>query len=94
MSSIVVQAFISLDGVVQGPGGPDEDPSGGFDLGGWSLGFDEQNDTDGEGGAIVGEWESRTEAFLLSLRTAILRSRLALQNTNLLSLETNIRTPD
>jgi hypothetical protein len=38
--------------------------------------------------------ERRTETFLLSLRTAILRSRLALQNTNLLSLETNIRTPD
>jgi dihydrofolate reductase len=69
MSSIVVQAFISLDGVVQSPGGPDEDSTGGFDLGGWSLGFDEQKDVDGEGGAIVAEWESRTEALLLGRKT-------------------------
>jgi dihydrofolate reductase len=69
MSSIVVQAFITLDGVVQSPGAPDEDPEDGFDLGGWSLGFDERNDPDGEGGAVVAEWESRTEALLLGRKT-------------------------
>ena len=39
MSTIVVQAFITLDGVVQGCGGPDEDREGGFELGGWANGL-------------------------------------------------------
>jgi dihydrofolate reductase len=69
MSTVVVQAFISLDGVVQGPGGPDEDREGGFELGGWSTGYDEQMDTLGEGGQIIADWESRTEALLLGRKT-------------------------
>ena len=35
MRRIVSAVFVSLDGVMQAPGGPDEDPTGGFDLGGW-----------------------------------------------------------
>ena len=34
---IVVSDFMSLDGVVQAPGGPDEDTEGGFTHGGWSM---------------------------------------------------------
>jgi dihydrofolate reductase len=64
MSTIVVQAFITLDGVVQSGGGPDEDREGG-----WTLEYDEQMDNLGEIGEIVGEWESRTEALLLGRRT-------------------------
>ncbi len=69
MSTIVVQAFITLDGVVQSGGGPDEDREGGFEHGGWALEYDEQMDNLGEIGEIVGEWESRTEALLLGRRT-------------------------
>ena len=35
MRKIVVSAFVSLDGVMQAPGGPDEDPTSGFEHGGW-----------------------------------------------------------
>src|SRR5512135_3462428 len=37
MRKIVVISMISLDGVLQAPGGPKEDPSGGFRYGGWSA---------------------------------------------------------
>jgi dihydrofolate reductase len=37
MRKIVSGAFVSLDGVMQAPGGPEEDPTGGFELGGWTA---------------------------------------------------------
>lgn len=39
MSKIVVSTFVSLDGVMQAPGGPEEDPESGFELGGWSFNY-------------------------------------------------------
>jgi dihydrofolate reductase len=64
MSRIVVQAFVTLDGVVQSGGGLDEDREGGFEHGGWQRGFDDDED-DG----IILEWERKTEALLLGRKT-------------------------
>jgi dihydrofolate reductase len=46
MRDIVGAAFVSLDGVMQAPGGPEEDPTGGFELGGWTAPL--SDDTIGE----------------------------------------------
>lgn len=57
--------FISLDGVVQAPGGPEEDTDGGFRHGGWSMPlFDEE-----AMGAAVAEAMAQTEALLFGRRT-------------------------
>lgn len=61
MGTIVVQAFVTLDGVIQGPGSVDEDREGGFELGGWQSGYDLEE--------LLLEWESKTEALLLGRKT-------------------------
>jgi len=50
MRKLVCAAFVSLDGIIQAPGGPDEDPTGGFDLGGWTATY-----WDDHMNAIMGE---------------------------------------
>lgn len=42
MRKIIVSSFISLDGVMQAPGGPEEDTSGGFKYGGWIAPYDDE----------------------------------------------------
>jgi dihydrofolate reductase len=61
MSRIVVQSFITLDGVIQGPGGTDEDRENGFEYGGWQGGYDV--------GTFISDWERKTEALLLGRKT-------------------------
>ena len=62
---VVVSEFVSLDGVVQAPGGPDEDTSGGFRHGGWSIPFFDP----GVMGAVVDEYAEKNEVLLQGRRT-------------------------
>ncbi|MCZ0980525.1 dihydrofolate reductase family protein [Streptomyces diastatochromogenes] len=62
---IVISEFISLDGVVQAPGGPEEDTDGGFAHGGWTHPF---FDPEVVGGAFA-EATGRAEALLFGRRT-------------------------
>ncbi|ADI10674.1 hypothetical protein SBI_07554 [Streptomyces bingchenggensis BCW-1] len=62
---IVISEFISLDGVVQAPGGPEEDTEGGFAHGGWSHPF---FDPEAVGGAVA-DALSKAEALLFGRRT-------------------------
>lgn len=39
MRKLIASTFVSLDGVMQAPGGPEEDPTGGFTLGGWTFNY-------------------------------------------------------
>ena len=43
MRKLIVSTFASLDGIMQAPGGPEEDPTGGFALGGWMFGYDDES---------------------------------------------------
>jgi len=42
MRKLIVLEHISLDGVIQAPGGPEEDPSGGFAYGGWTAPYSDE----------------------------------------------------
>jgi dihydrofolate reductase len=43
MRRLIASAFASLDGIVQAPGGPEEDPSGGFAFGGWMFSYADES---------------------------------------------------
>ncbi len=62
---VILTDFISLDGVVQAPGGPEEDTDGGFGHGGWSTPFFDPETM----GPVLGELMAQTEALLFGRRT-------------------------
>ncbi|PBB25086.1 MULTISPECIES: dihydrofolate reductase family protein [unclassified Mesorhizobium] len=64
MRKIIAATFVSLDGVMQAPGGPEEDPVGGFKFGGWTFHY-----FDEVGGAAMDELFSKPFALLLGRRT-------------------------
>ncbi len=64
MRKLIVLTFLSLDGVMQSPGGPEEDTSGGFRYGGWTVPY-----FDDFAGKIMGEQMSRPAALLLGRKT-------------------------
>lgn len=56
MRRVITGAFVSLDGVMQAPGGPDEDPTGGFSYGGWVVPYADNDPVFGEEiGALFGQ---------------------------------------
>ena len=64
MRKIVVNSFVTLDGVMQAPGGPEEDPTGNFKFGGWSFNYwDEMM------GKTMGEFMDKPFELLLGRKT-------------------------
>jgi dihydrofolate reductase len=64
VSTIAINTFMTLDGVAQAPGGPNEDHDGGFEHGGWQVPmFTEQL------GDIIGPWHTGAGGLLLGRRT-------------------------
>lgn len=61
---LVVQEFLTLDGVSQGPGAPDEDTSDGFERGGWFVPH-----LDEEFERLAGTWLGEADALLFGRRT-------------------------
>jgi dihydrofolate reductase len=64
VGELVVNMFMSLDGVIQGPGMPDEDREGGFEQGGWQAPY-----FDEESGKAITEQMAHLEALLLGRKT-------------------------
>lgn len=64
MRKLIVTTFVTLDGVMQAPGGPQEDETGGFALGGWSVNF-----WDDMMGQVMGEATSKPFAMVLGRKT-------------------------
>jgi dihydrofolate reductase len=66
MRRIITTTFVTLDGVMQAPGGPEEDPSGGFAYGGWTAGVDFWDEVAGK---AMGEIMNQPFELLLGRRT-------------------------
>lgn len=61
---LTLHTFLTLDGVLQAPGAPEEDPDGGFEHGGWSFPYGDQ-----DFGTAMAGWFEHADAFLLGRKT-------------------------
>jgi dihydrofolate reductase len=66
MRKLIIHEFVSLDGVMQAPGGKDEDRDGGFEYGGWTIPY-WHDDIGKSFGALM----TNVDAFLLGRRTYV-----------------------
>lgn len=66
MRKLIVSEFMTLDGVMQAPGGKDEDRDGGFEHGGWTIPYWHDDI-----GVTFGELMRNTDAFLLGRKTYV-----------------------
>jgi dihydrofolate reductase len=64
MTTIVIHSFLTLDGVAQAPGAPEEDASGGFPHGGWQVPYFTP-----KSGEIVTHWQQKAGGLLLGRKT-------------------------
>jgi dihydrofolate reductase len=64
MGSLTIATFMTLDGIIQAPGLPDEDGEGGFVHGGWSVAYASDDMRE-----VIGEFIGRADCFLLGRRT-------------------------
>jgi dihydrofolate reductase len=64
MGTLTIATFMTLDGVMQAPGGPEEDRDGGFEHGGWSFPYFSQ-----DMGELINDAFAKAEAILLGRRT-------------------------
>jgi dihydrofolate reductase len=64
MRKLIVQTFLTLDGVMQAPGGPEEDDEGGFTQGGWSVNY-----WDDQMGEVMSEATGKPFAMVLGRKT-------------------------
>jgi dihydrofolate reductase len=64
MRKLIVSTFVTLDGVMQAPGGPEEDGAGGFAYGGWSVNY-----WDDQMGQVMGDALSKPFDLLLGRKT-------------------------
>jgi dihydrofolate reductase len=62
MRKIIIQEFITLDGVMQAPGGPEEDTSSDFKFGGWTAPY--FNDADEQGNSMMQKWMQPADLLL------------------------------
>jgi dihydrofolate reductase len=62
MRKIIIQEFITLDGVMQAPGGPEEDTTSNFKFGGWTAPY--FNDADEEGNSMMQKWMQPADLLL------------------------------